>query len=286
MIKFSYSNTKIIIYDLEFYVPVKDQAEIGNVFKSNPYKSNHLLLGGSFIEFLPFKSSKYTEQRQFWIWENDNNERTLVDRIYQYLNEKYIKIKTQMPESDLIFCGIGISRIDSNYLFAKFKQYMMDTEERLFELLFTSRYLDLEQISIPFFKNRRKILYPYSTKEMIGKFRLDTVREDGSGVWSLYENGMYEKIQERNTTETEDMFKIYQAVLDLSRLNAIAPKYSIDSINRFSKRFKGNADKESFFDCFALNDEEERYILKDGEDYKRIVLYFFDKYSYWNRKAT
>lgn len=51
-VKYTKERTQIIFFDLEFYVPEIDRDQYA--FSANPFRDNHLLLGGSFLNWKPF----------------------------------------------------------------------------------------------------------------------------------------------------------------------------------------------------------------------------------------
>ena len=55
-IKYSFQKTQIIFFDLEFYVPKNDQNKFS--FSANPFKKDHLLLGGTFLNWKPLLEKK------------------------------------------------------------------------------------------------------------------------------------------------------------------------------------------------------------------------------------
>ena len=157
MILYSKYITQIVFFDLEFYVPEIDRSdEVG--LQANPYKVGHFLIGGSFYRYYPLledtKKNKFTD---FWIW-NYKTEKEMLNDILKLFENCWKKIRKDPKQAELYVCGIGISRVDISYLFARCHFYRLRKDEELFSIFNNLRILELEAIVIPYFKNKGKIL--------------------------------------------------------------------------------------------------------------------------------
>lgn len=281
MLRFKDSLTQIIFFDLEFYVPPHDQMLEVKGFKSNPFKQDHLLLGGTFIKRFP-RSKNKDQIEKFWFW-NFKDEADLLRTIYQYFRDSWELIKKDPDQCDLIISGIGVGRADLGYLYSKCIHYAIDSNESLFEIFFHLRILDLEQIAIPMFKSKMKMMYPKNTAELIAKFKLDTIRESGINVWPLYEQNQFAAIEERNYIEVTDFLLIYDKILAQVRISNISPKYHPVSIERVQSKLKSEEEIKDFLQCFDFNQEENRFIVTDQDEIRAKILLYFDKTHYWKK---
>ena len=123
--------TQIIFFDLEFYVPKQDR--IGCLgLKANPYRDNHFLIGGTFLRDFPLlENKKNNKKRQFWIWDFENSEKKMLENLLNFINESWNIIKKKDNQAELFFSGIGISRVDIQYLFARCHKYNLCSDEVL-----------------------------------------------------------------------------------------------------------------------------------------------------------
>lgn len=207
--KYTQRCTQVIFFDLEFYVPKKDQ--ISNTLAANPCKANHLLLGGTFLNYKPLKNEKNEQMEEFWIW-NFKSEKALVERIVQYFEKAWNLISEEKNQTELTLCGIGISRVDIGYLYSKAMHYKVRSNDVLFRLFYNVRIIELESVGIPFYKPEHNMILSKNTKELLTLFDIPRDRKYGSSVWQNYEYKKYKKIEERNRNEVSDMFTMYKKI--------------------------------------------------------------------------
>lgn len=192
--------------------------------------------------------------------------------IIAFIEESWSIIYKKDNQAELFYSGIGISRVDIQYLFAKAKLLGIKTEEELFNLFYKGRFLDFETIVIPYFKNKDNMMKTKTTKDILSKFKIERERGPSISVWDQYDAGEYEKIRERNVNEVADLPVMYQAILTRIHSDSIVKKYSI---NGYTKRVENfNAMEKSLFDSFYDKDEEGCFVLKnDLTDENKETLY-------------
>lgn len=270
-IQYYREKTQIIFFDLEFYVPKEDrEGRMG--LKANPYRTGHFLIGGTLHRYFPLVHKRNNDSiKEFWIW-NYKNEAEMMKDIIAFIEESWSIIYKKDNQAELFYSGIGISRVDIQYLFAKAKLLGIKTEEELFNLFYKGRFLDFETIVIPYFKNKDNMMKTKTTKDMLSKFKIERERGPSISVWNQYDAGEYEKIRERNVNEVSDLPVIYQAILTRIHSDSIVKKYSI---NGYTKRVENfNAMEKSLFDSFYDKDEEGCFVLKnDLTDENKETLY-------------
>lgn len=270
-IQYYREKTQIIFFDLEFYVPKEDrEGRMG--LKANPYRTGHFLIGGTLHRYFPLVHKRNNDSiKEFWIW-NYKNEAEMMKDIIAFIEESWSIIYKKDNQAELFYSGIGISRVDIQYLFAKAKLLGIKTEEELFNLFYKGRFLDFETIVIPYFKNKDNMMKTKTTKDILSKFKIERERGPSISVWDQYDAGEYEKIRERNVNEVSDLPVIYQAILTRIHSDSIVKKYSI---NGYTKRVENfNAMEKNLFDSFYDKDEEGCFVLKnDLTDENKETLY-------------
>lgn len=270
-IQYYREKTQIIFFDLEFYVPKEDrEGRMG--LKANPYRTGHFLIGGTLHRYFPLVHKRNNDSiKEFWIW-NYKNEAEMMKDIIAFIEESWSIIYKKDNQAELFYSGIGISRVDIQYLFAKAKLLGIKTEEELFNLFYKGRFLDFETIVIPYFKNKDNMMKTKTTKDILSKFKIERERGPSISVWNQYDAGEYEKIRERNVNEVSDLPVIYQAILTRIHSDSIVKKYSI---NGYTKRVENfNAMEKSLFDSFYDKDEKGCFVLKnDLTDENKETLY-------------
>lgn len=270
-IQYYREKTQIIFFDLEFYVPKEDrEGRMG--LKANPYRTGHFLIGGTLHRYFPLVHKRNNDSiKEFWIW-NYKNEAEMMKDIIAFIEESWSIIYKKDNQAELFYSGIGISRVDIQYLFAKAKLLGIKTEEELFNLFYKGRFLDFETIVIPYFKNKDNMMKTKTTKDMLSKFKIERECGPSISVWDQYDAGEYEKIRERNVNEVSDLPVMYQVILTRIHSDSIVKKYSI---NGYTKRVENfNAMEKSLFDSFYDKDEEGCFFLKnDLTDENKETLY-------------
>lgn len=211
-VKYSFQKTQIIFFDLEFYVPKKDQNIYS--FSANPFKKDHLLLGGTFLNWKPLLEKNNKTSDSFWLWKYNNDEKQLVNAIVTYLEKAWDVILSEKGQCELCLCGIGISRVDIGYLYSKALQHKVRSEDKLFMIFHNIRLVELENAVMPYFVHENGMLLGKSTGQILKRFDIPGKHTSGSNVWELYEKESFEKIEQRNTKEVDDCFEIYKKLVD------------------------------------------------------------------------
>lgn len=210
-IKYTTERTQVIFFDLEFYVPENDQDKY--IFSANPFRENHLLLGGTFLNWKPLQKNKNQKIDVFWLWKYNNDEKQLLDAIVSQIERAWELILAEKGQAELCLCGIGISRVDIGYLYSKALIYKIRPEDKLFMMFHNIRIIELENVVIPYFSHEKGMLIGKNTSQILKRFDIQSKHTSGSNVWELYEKKSYEKIEQRNLKEVNDCFAIYQKLV-------------------------------------------------------------------------
>ncbi len=179
----------MIIFDLEYYVPVSDRDTDG--FAYRPLMEDHLVLGGKFTEV--FKGGE--SSREFWLW-NYDSERQMLIEILDYLRE----VRDNQRLSDRGLWGVGISHSDVEVLKIRSYRYGLAGLDEIFQLFNGFLIYDLSSILV--FENRRPFFFPVSHNEVMEIVGIPIhEKENGMVVWDYYDQGEFERIEKRNRKE-------------------------------------------------------------------------------------
>ena len=211
-----------VIFDLEFYVPEKSRKEVG--FCYNPWDKASRILGGGFLSINGFTVDKTHDDaipkkiRSYWLWEHENNERVLLERILDVLVKASEKVsKAHNGTRSAVLCGIGISSSDVPILFELFKRYKLLSNQQAFELQNKFRVMDLSQIATPLFNLNTGYMYPAPKNGLMNKFVKGLKFESGCGVWDMYEDNNYFLIESRVKSEISATYLCYKSIIEESR---------------------------------------------------------------------
>lgn len=266
--------TQIIFFDLEFYVPECDrEGRIG--LKANPYRNGHFLIGGTFYRFYPLVNyPNKVVKKDFWIWDYKGSEESMLKDILSFIEESWNIITKKENQAELFFSGIGISRVDIQYLFARSHKYHLRTDEQLFNLFNKSRFLDFETIVIPYFNNKDTMLKTKSTGEIISKFKIERERGKVDSLWEQYDNKDYKPIKERNMNEVADLLTIYKTVISKIHSANIIKKYSTEVFERKCSALYDMEECEFFRLCYNNSDDDWHYLNEEltSEQIERLHL--------------
>lgn len=256
--------TQIIFFDLEFYVPEcdRDDGRIG--LKANPYRDNHFLIGGTFHRYFPLlENENRNVRRQYWIWKYNNSEEKMLRDILKFIEESWNIIKKKNNQAELFFSGIGISRADIQYLFARSLKLKLRTAEELYNIFYKARFLDFETIVIPYFNNKDNMLRTKSTNEIIAKFKIERDRGAAADIWPQFDNKEYKAIQERNVNEVSDLLIIYKTVIARIHMSSIIKKYKVETFERKCNVLIDIEEYEFFKKCYYRFDDEWYYLNEE-----------------------
>lgn len=187
----------------------------------------------------------------------------MLKDILKFVEESWNLIRRKNNQAELFFAGIGISRVDIQYLFARCHKYNLKSDEALFDLFCKSRLLDLEMIVIPYFKNKDNMIKTKSTKEILSKFKIERERGSAINIWKQYDKKDFQVIQERNINEVSDLPIMYKRILNLIHFSDITNKYKSDT---FEKKLNmlTNIDEHKFFkNCYVKDRDDSYYYLSE-----------------------
>lgn len=265
--------TQILFFDLEFYVPENDrEGRLG--LKANPYKNGHFLIGGTFLRYFPLLNhEKNNIKKEFWIWNYNNSEKEMLKNILKFVEDSWNIIKRKDNQAELFFSGIGISRVDIQYLFARCHKFNLRSDEILFDLFYKSRFLDLETIVIPYFKNKDNMMKTKSTKEILSKFKIERERGASANIWEQYDKKDFAAIQERNINEVSDLPVMYKKILNLIHFSGIINKYSSETFEKKLNALIDSDDYEFYKQCYVKESDDWYYLNKELTDEQKEKVY-------------
>lgn len=207
------TQTRIIFFDLEFYVPEKNRKEQG--FSYNPWHKDSIFLGGSYVISLgtrdqinPLDDELRKRIKSHWIWDS-KNEKDLVSKFYKLFSSQINSCLEFNQGISPLVCGIGIQGSDIPVLLALFRKYDYLSDQDAFVFENYLRILDLSVLGISFFSNKTYFMYPKKKNELLNKFFKDQVFESGTSVWGSFEQKNYYEISQRNLNEVFYTVRLY-----------------------------------------------------------------------------
>lgn len=229
MLKHFPNKTKVLFFDLEFYVPPASRERktaSGMIF--SPVLSDHKILGGTFQTYFPMLD-KLKPARQLWEWRS-GSEKAMLQDVLALLKLEWSPIEREQKHGSLMLSGIGISHSDIPALLAKMVAHNLDRHDRIYDLICGCRQIDLSTATFCQFSfNNSFFAYPKSKSQLYQKYLESKTIETGKSVWDLYESRDYTAIEARSTGEVADSISIYKAMFehkkrierDLSRLKKL-----------------------------------------------------------------
>lgn len=213
MVKFDRDTTEIIFFDLEWYVQKEQRVSTGGSLIANPNKKGQKLLGGVFTKFHPLKENiQNIKYDHFWLWQTKNHEKTLVEKIYNYIKAEWKPLEGKhWSQADLILCGQGISRFDVPILYIRSTHFGIDKAETIFEILFKTKQVDLSNVAISYTMDN--VMYPASWNDISKKLGYKRLKESGASVWDMYDAKNTRAIEKRTEQEVKDCVKLYEYIL-------------------------------------------------------------------------
>jgi len=216
--------TRTMFFDLEYQVPRNAQSSTYGSLLANPGRENQKILGGSFCLLESTEVNNWPEDvekialHNFWIWDYDNDEKKMLEDMLQYFRNSWDVMKGKEDrEADLIVCGIGISRFDMPILAYRCNELGVANNADVWELLFTTKQVDLSNIGISYAtKNQKKgfkgywVLYPKTANELCREFGIKSHKPSGKRVWDMYENKEFDGIVKRTEGEVRDTIELYR----------------------------------------------------------------------------
>ena len=219
MLRFYPDKTKIIFFDLEYYVPAKDRKRKtpgGMVF--SPVLPGHRILGGTFLTYYPLQD-RIGKRSDIWEWKLGSENAVLRD-IYELLQREWKSIEAKDHAGSLMLSGIGISHSDVPALLARFSSCSIADHYRIHDLLCGCRQIDLVIATYCQFSfNQSYFAYPKAKSALYQKYLNGKNLAPGKSVWDLYESKSFGDIESRCREEVDDALMIYKGMFDLKRRN-------------------------------------------------------------------
>ena len=210
-------STKVVFFDLEYYVPVEDRSrEAPSSMKFSPYLPGHKILGGTFQTYLLMKD-ELKPPVQIWEWAAGSEKRVL-EEILALLKYEW-KGSERSDRGSLVLCGIGISHSDVPALLAKLNMSLIDLPTRIFDYLSGCRQIDLSTATFCQFSSKtRYFSYPKSKAELYNKYMTEPGNvAPATSVWDDYEAGRFSVIEARTQREVDHTVTIYKRMFDIRR---------------------------------------------------------------------
>lgn len=206
----------MLFLDLEFYVPPTDRYKTMSSLIYNPTIETHKILGGYFLSKYLLADQIHV-QKPFWLWDFHFDESLLLTAItdfiaqeWQFEQEQKLKILGKDIE-DLIICGFR-SSIDLSALYIRSARYQIKSLNRLYELFFKPKIIDLSNIAGFLFYNEPSF-YPKTVNEILTRLNLNCEKKkSGKTVWDFFDAQKYSSIEKRTQEEVMDSIRIYQAL--------------------------------------------------------------------------
>ncbi|WP_284188452.1 hypothetical protein [Zoogloea oryzae] len=219
MLKFYPNKTKVIFFDLEYYVPAKDRSRstpAGMTF--SPVLSDHKILGGSFLTYYPMQD-RVGKRHNIWEWKLGSEEKVLCE-IFRVIQDEWKSIESKDQAGSLMLAGIGISHSDVPALLARMSLNAIASNERVYDVLCGCRQIDLSVATFcQFAFNQSYFAYPKTKSALYQKYLKGKVLESGKGVWELYESGDVSAIEKRCAEEVADALEIYKSMFEIKKKN-------------------------------------------------------------------
>lgn len=211
-------NSRIIFFDLEFYVPESGRERKG--FCYNPWDKSCKFLGGSFFVAKPqYDLSKEVvpgdnRLQSIWLWKHDS-EKELVLVIFQLFKQVLdIVLEKGGGKISPILCGIGITSSDVPIIFELFKRYHILSNSEAFYFQNKFRVLDISQLAIATFNTNSSFIYPKQKQLILDKFMPGKKFDSGKSVWDLYDAKEYFSIESRVKDEVSCAHLSYIKILN------------------------------------------------------------------------
>ena len=213
------TNSRTLFFDLEYWVPTEAQRGRFGSLLANPGREGQMIIGGTFcllettdVKNWP-KKPEDAKMANFWIWDFED-ESSMLSAMVEYLRGCWTTLEGKKDrEADLVLCGIGISRFDVPVIAFRCNELGVETNEELWEALFTTKQVDLSNVGIayPSERDRRDkwALYPRTANELCREFGVSSVKPSGKRVWDMFAEGDHQGIRSRTEGEVWDSISLY-----------------------------------------------------------------------------
>lgn len=234
MLRFYPDKTKVIFFDLEYYVPLIDRGrKTPGGMSFSPVMPGHKILGGTFQTYYPMQD-RLGERRSIWDW-NSDGEKGVLQKIFQLFQQEWHSIEAKDQAGSLMLAGIGISYSDVPSLLVKISSSQIAEKDRIFGLICGCRHIDLSTATYCQFSfNNAYFSYPKTKSALYQKYLPEKKMETGKVVWDMYDAGDFSAIENRNSEEVDDVLDIYKAMIDMK-------KKTDNSLSKLKKLEKFNA---------------------------------------------
>ena len=246
--------------DFDFYVPKDDRK--GSGLKANPFKEGHFLIGGTILRTYPMINNFLPEKKNFWIWNYDMNEKLLLKSIYEYFIECWELLQKNNSLNDLTICGLGISRLDLPYLFARCIFHKIDNEINLFNIFQKVRIFDLENVTIPHFNTIDNYIYNKQKNEIYNLF-LNSKPNPSTKIWAEYDDNKYRIIQKNNEDNVDELINIYKILLRCGIIKRMRKVYKKDTFENIFQYIDNENNRKTIEDNFLYNETEAQWCLNE-----------------------
>lgn len=213
--KFYPERTKVIFFDLEYFVPHSDRnRDTPSGMRFSPHMDGHKVLGGCFLTYFPLED-RIGKRCAFWEW-SVGDERSVLTAIYKLLEAEWKSYSHPTQAGALMLAGIGISHSDVPCLMARTAAHRVAEEHRLYDVIYGCRQLDLSVATFCQFSfNKRYYSFPKKKSELYQKYVNGKRMDSGKSVWDAYESRDFSAIEDRCAEEVDDCLAIYKAMFDL-----------------------------------------------------------------------
>lgn len=219
MLRFYPDKTKVIFFDLEYYVPTNDRTRKtpgGMTF--SPVLQGHKILGGSFQTYYPMQD-RVEKKHNIWEW-HLGSEAAVLREIFRLLQQEWRSIEAKDQAGSLMLAGIGISHSDIPALLARLSSNSIASKDKIYDLLCGCRQIDLATATYCQFSfNQAYFAYPKTKSALYQKYLKGKTLETGRSVWDMYEGKDFGSIESRCSAEIDDALAIYKAMFDLKKQN-------------------------------------------------------------------
>jgi hypothetical protein len=217
MLRFYPERTKLLFFDLEYYVPLATRSRkslAGMLFA--PSLPGHKILGGTFQCYYPMQD-RLESPVQHWEWQH-GSEKDLLHAIYKLLRQHWKSISTKPEMGSLMLGGIGISHSDVPALLWKLVEYRIAAPDEAYDTLCGCRQIDLSTATFcQFAFNTGYFAYPKTKSHLYQKYLEGKQMESGKSVWEAYEARNYKSIEARSKEEITDAIAIYKSMVELKK---------------------------------------------------------------------
>ena len=111
MLRFYPNKTKIIFFDLEYYVPATDrERKTPGGMTFSPVLPGHKIIGGTFLTYYPM-DDRLGKRIDLWEWKL-GSERNVLQAIFDLPQREWKSIEAKDQAGSLMLSGIGISHSD------------------------------------------------------------------------------------------------------------------------------------------------------------------------------